>query len=324
MIEIHLGPDDLARIRFARSPMGELTGSLHLLGDPGRQAVFRPWVTAVTPLLPGLRLKLLPALVGGPHWSADFLTPAPPRMDLEFDEELERVRASTPELVRASIDEMRGEGPVPRSLAGLYDDPERGLGAVADELRAYWEAAVRPVWPRLRAVADADLGHRAQAVTKGGLARLLADLHPGIAHSAEGMRVLAPQWSGVHRLGGCGLVLIPCVFAWPRLVMLFDEPRQSSFSYAPRGVANVWNEIPDMAQEPLSDLIGRSRASLLAHLELPLSTTQLAGYMGLTPAAVSQHLSVLRRSSLVTSRRDGRAVLYQRTSLATELLNSAG
>lgn len=322
MIEIHLGPDDLARIRFARSPMGELASSLQLLGDPGRQTVFRPWVSAVTPMLRGVRLRMLPALVGGPHWSADFLTPPPVRMSAEFEEELERVRASSPSLVRASIDEMYDE--VPAVLAALYEDPERELGKVADELSVYWKVAVRPVWPRLRAVADADLGYRAQAVTTGGLAKLLADLHPGIEHSAEGMRVLSPRWQGEHRLNGSGLVLIPCVFAWPQLIMLFDEPRQSAFCYAPRGVANVWNQIPDMAQEPLSDLIGRSRASLLAHLELPLSTTQLAGYMGLTPAAVSQHLSVLRRSSLVTSRRDGRAVLYQRTSLATELLNQAG
>ncbi|GAA4085001.1 ArsR/SmtB family transcription factor [Nonomuraea soli] len=320
MIDVFLGPGDLARIRFGRSPLQELVGSLHLLGDPSRQATFRPWLAGVRGRIPALRL--LPSLVGGPHWAADFLTPPPRHLAVEFAEELERVRATDPGLVRASIEEMHER--VPEPLAGLYDDPERELGAVADELGAYWRAAVEPVWPRLRAVADADLGHRAQALTTGGLAKLLADLDPRIEHTPDGMRLDTPSWHGEHVLNGSGLVLVPCVFAWPRLVMLFDEPRQSMFSYAPRGIANVWNDPQDMRGEPLGELIGRSRASLLSHLELPLSTTQLAAYLGLTPAAVSQHLSVLRRTSLVTSRRDGREVLYQRTSLATELLNQAG
>ncbi|MEV0587715.1 helix-turn-helix domain-containing protein [Nonomuraea sp. NPDC050310] len=324
MIDVHLGPDDLARIRFARSPLAETVASVQVLGDPSRQEAFRPWLASVTPLLGGLRLELLGALVGGPHFSADFLTPAPEVAGAEFEAELERVRATPAAEVRASIDELRGDGPVPERLAGLYDGPERELGRLAEELAAYWRVAVRPVWPRLRALADADLGYRAQAVTTGGLAKLLADLHPGIERGGPGMRILTPAWDGEHLLRGCGLVLVPCVFAWPRLVMRFDEPRPSMFAYPPRGFATVWDRAPRTRGEPLGELIGHSRARLLAHLDLPLSTTQLAAEVGLTPAAVSQHLSVLRRTSLVTSRRDGRAVLYQRTSLATELLRQTG
>jgi len=55
-----------------------------------------------------------------------------------------------------------------------------------------------------------------------------------------------------------------------------------------------------------------------------MSTTDLAGQLGQSSAAVSEHLAVLRRSGLVTSWRSGRRVLYQRTPLATSIVAASG
>jgi DNA-binding transcriptional ArsR family regulator len=55
-------------------------------------------------------------------------------------------------------------------------------------------------------------------------------------------------------------------------------------------------------------------------LDLPATTTQLAGQLGISPAAVSQHLKILKGSALVTGQRRGRLVLYRRTEAATALL----
>jgi DNA-binding transcriptional ArsR family regulator len=74
----------------------------------------------------------------------------------------------------------------------------------------------------------------------------------------------------------------------------------------------------------VAELLGRSRAALLARLDLPQSTTWLAAHLGLTPSAVSQHLTVLRRAGLVTAHRTGRWVLYRRTTPGTRLLAAAG
>ena len=57
-------------------------------------------------------------------------------------------------------------------------------------------------------------------------------------------------------------------------------------------------------------------------LGLPRTTTQLAAQLGLSPPAVSQHLKVLKDAALVTGRRRGRMVLYQRTPAASTLLNA--
>ena len=64
----------------------------------------------------------------------------------------------------------------------------------------------------------------------------------------------------------------------------------------------------------------RSVRGLLASLALPSTTTHLAEQLDLSPAAVSQHLKILKDAGLVTAHRRGWMVLYQRTPAATTLL----
>jgi DNA-binding transcriptional ArsR family regulator len=87
-------------------------------------------------------------------------------------------------------------------------------------------------------------------------------------------------------------------------------------------VAELWEEPSAEHTDPLMALVGRTRAVLLATLDLPRTTTQLAGQLGLSPPAVSQHLKILRDTGLVGARRRGRMVLYQRTAAATALLET--
>ena len=62
-------------------------------------------------------------------------------------------------------------------------------------------------------------------------------------------------------------------------------------------------------------LAGESRLKILALLESAgeLCVCDLATILGMTPAAVSQHLSRLRFGNLVISRRDGMTIFYRRT-----------
>jgi DNA-binding transcriptional ArsR family regulator len=94
---------------------------------------------------------------------------------------------------------------------------------------------------------------------------------------------------------------------------------QPALSYPPRGVAGLWGQAPDDRPTGLSRLVGRTRATMLTALDLPATTTQLAGQLGISPAAVSQHLKI-KGSAQVTGRRRGRLVLYRLTEAATALL----
>ena len=56
------------------------------------------------------------------------------------------------------------------------------------------------------------------------------------------------------------------------------------------------------------------------NIEAPRSTTELAERLALSAATTSHHLGALRDAGLVTSRRDGRVVLYVRTPLGDALV----
>jgi DNA-binding transcriptional ArsR family regulator len=126
-------------------------------------------------------------------------------------------------------------------------------------------------------------------------------------------------------LSRAGLLLVPSVFTWPNVIFEAGSQGLSSLTYAARGVGKIWGASDTQApDDALGALLGRSRAAILTCLELPHSTTELALKLGQSPPSISQHLSVLRRSGLVTSWRSGRSVLYRRTTLAGSIVEASG
>ena len=61
----------------------------------------------------------------------------------------------------------------------LLDDPAAGMDGLVAVMRAYWERAIEPWWPAIRAVLEADVVHRARRLA-GGTIEVFADLHRGV------------------------------------------------------------------------------------------------------------------------------------------------
>jgi DNA-binding transcriptional ArsR family regulator len=318
MIELVLGTLDLAKVRFTRSPMEELRNSIDVLTDRRGAELHRPWLDMVRPRLSTVDLTVLLALMSSEDYFPGFLSPSP-RNGETFAEQLERVRATEAAGVRSYFDLAWTPETMPPVLRALHDDPERELGSLATTLAAYWEAAIEPVWPRLCALHDADLAHRSSTLTVGGLEGLFADLHPQVEYAVDRLLIHLPHHDVHHTVNGIGVLLMPSAFIWPKITIC-DSTELASIGYPARGIGTLWQSTPQAAVAPLAELLGRSRAALLALLDLPQSTTQLAAGLGVTPATVSEHLAVLRRNKLVDSRRAGRTVLYERTPLGSSLL----
>lgn len=71
--------------------------------------------------------------------------------------------------------------------------------------------------------------------------------------------------------------------------------------------------------EALVRLLGRNRAAVLAAPTEPATTGALAHRLGLAASSVSAHLTIPRDAGLLTSRRYGRQVRYERTPLGVAL-----
>ncbi len=72
----------------------------------------------------------------------------------------------------------------------------------------------------------------------------------------------------------------------------------------------------------LPALVGCNRAAVLALLDVPRSTSQVAALTGQALGSVGRHLRVLLESGVVVRRRSGREVLYWRTPLGDALVAS--
>jgi hypothetical protein len=96
MIEIVLAHSDLARVRFAHSPIEELVASLRVLQDPSRQLMYGRWLAATRSRLDGVRLELLIALAPTGRYLPAFLFPPPTQSWGVLADELARVAASPP------------------------------------------------------------------------------------------------------------------------------------------------------------------------------------------------------------------------------------
>jgi hypothetical protein len=77
---------------------------------------------------------------------------------------------------------------------------------------------------------------------------------------------------------------------------------------------------PVAPADALVQLLGRSRAQLLAALDEPAGTGNLAITLDRTTGTTSEHLHALRAAGLVDVRRNGKASRWQRTELGDALV----
>ena len=313
MISFVFGPEDLGRVRFAVSPLFELVSSLDVLRDPAAHSLHEPWAREARKAVKDLDFWLLDAAAPevGYCYRPDFIAPPPTKPVAELDEELQRVRNTPDEQVARELGWAYPRG-LPPGARRLLDE---GLDALVDAMASYWERAIEPHWPEVKAILEADVASRAARLAATGPLAALSDLHTDVCYRQGVLEIRRPYEETVD-LDGRGVLLIPSVFSWPRVWAMFDPPWQPSIVYTARGTGSLWapaKKPPDA----LSALLGKRRAEILT--QLPASTQELAQRLNASPGGVSEHLGVLRDAGLIAGRRDGREVRYVRTETGEAL-----
>jgi DNA-binding CsgD family transcriptional regulator len=114
-------------------------------------------------------------------------------------------------------------------------------------------------------------------------------------------------------------------FSWPDVLTLVDPCFRPTLAYAPRGVANLWTTSRSAPNgTALEAALSPARASVLKSLLMPRTTTELAQELGLSPAAISAHLSRLKVAGLAEPHRSGKRVYYRLSFAGESLLEIFG
>lgn len=321
MLTVAFSAYDLTSIRFAYSPLREVSTGIHALRTPAGRVLHLPWFKQVRPQLGDDLAPLLDLVPGGPY-IPDFLCPVPTSPTPDLAGELAVLRTTPHEIIRTDLGRMADE--TPGSLTGcameLYRDPASALDRLVRAVEAYWRVAMAPHWARMRNLLEGDLLYRARQFAERGPAGVFADMHPAIRWEDRTLYLEERPEELSRTLNGEGLLLAPSVFVWPELLYRTDSPGQAAITYPVRAIATLWERGTAPAPDALAAVIGRSRALLLGELDAPASTTDLSRRTGLAPASVSEQLTLLLAAGLVTKHRVGRVMLYVRTPRAHALL----
>lgn len=291
MIRIWLGPEDIARTRIAPAPL-----PLHEV-----------FVSLAAPLAGG---------TGGPD----------PDGRPELTRWLRDLRAGV-----ASPDGLLAPLPEDRSLEGalewLLTTSVGRVRSLAAEVRTYYDRRVAGELAAWESVVRLDVNERSRALATGGVEALLALLDPWAAWRNPMLGVVSTIDLDL-RPNGAGLLLVPSVFArqlWvggqgESTVVVYPVRRPRCAEHRATGQRSVSTYPVGGTGDPLTALLGRSRAAVLRAALVGANTTDLARRAGISTPSASQHASVLRDAGLLRTTRHGKAAHHTLTPLARALL----
>ncbi|MFG3421118.1 transcriptional regulator [Micromonospora sp. NPDC049460] len=334
MLKIYFSAEDILRTRVAPAadPVWELILSLHLLPGRGRDPLLAGWRRSVTRALrqgigsPGLRLLL--SLNPPRGYFPDFLTPY--QSVSGFEAGMEAVRSTPVSLLQRDLSLLATGHTLPAGAAAVARGEPDMLRDLTGAMAQYRDLAIDPYWARIQAAVEADRSRRARALLDGGVEGLLASLRPAMHWESGVLQVRGYPHSRELHLDGRGLLLVPSFFCAPTPVALLDPALPPVLVYPvdrlggllPAPAEGAGPGTPDTGREALAALLGRTRAAVLAVSDDGCTTGEVARRLNISPAAASQHTTVLRNAGLLVSHRDRNSVLHTLTPLGRAMLNS--
>lgn len=210
-----------------------------------------------------------------------------------------------------AADERRGQ-----LARRAFEDP----AGVRDELvglfERYWDAAFRDEWARLLPRIEAEVTDGARALVTRGAPGLIAELLPEGHWDDEASTIVIEKpyeaVSDVAERGG--LLFVPTVYGWPRVLIEVLEPWSLGVFFPLRDLRQP--EVPLASDHEVADglraLGDETRLQITRMVaEQPRSTKELSELLRLSDSSVSRHLKILEAAAVVDKTRDGYFVLYR-------------
>ncbi|MFC8081699.1 DUF5937 family protein [Streptomyces sp. NPDC057340] len=345
------------RLRFAASPLAELTAMLHVLAEPGHHPQLAGWAGDVwAGLPPELAERLREAEFLWRSSRADFLVPARPRPTLaeelddvdRLDDETyvtaalvttcgsNRVRFGAPSPLadatarERALDLAQARGALQEAFAErLLADPAAVRTRVRHTLEQCAGAFFDAAWSGVAVRLATDLRLKSDLLRRQGLGAALASVSGAVTLAPDGDRIVVDKLQDdATAAHDAGVTFLPSVFGRPHLVVVYAPGWQPVVQY-PVAEASPPEPVPlETVTLRLEALAHPVRLRLLRTLARgPHTTGELAHAWELSAPEVSRHLAVLRRAGLLTAERRGRYVRYALsptdvTTLGADLLSA--
>ncbi|MEU8153948.1 winged helix-turn-helix domain-containing protein [Micromonospora sp. NPDC048986] len=330
MLKIHFSGEDILRTRVAPAadPVWELVLSLHVLRGRTRDPLTANWRRSVARDLrqdsASEQLRLLFALNPPRGYFPDFLTPY---ASVEgFEAGLDALRRTPAQLLQRDLSVLAAENQLPSSAAALARGEVSALHHLAESMEQYRSLAISPYWSRIQAAVAADRTRRARALLDGGVEGLLTSLRPTMRWESGVLEVRSYPHSRELHLDGRGLLLVPSFFCAATPVALLDPALPPVLVYPVDRLGALVSAdasaASGAARESLAALLGRTRAAVLQASDEGCTTGEVARQLNISPAAASQHATVLRNAGLLVSHRERNSVLHTLTPLGRAMLDA--
>jgi DNA-binding transcriptional ArsR family regulator len=316
MLSVCFDNPDFARVSFSPfpAPLVELKVSLMMSRRRDSEVMFGRWRRRLRRSLPPTTAPLWDLL--SPFAGPAFIDP----VSRTLDEGLSAVRRAPPELVSEGVRQIYRlrPDPVPRWLGELIDGDEDSWLLLSRALRDAFTGALERPWSAIADMHRAEFARYALLAAESGVGAALTALIPGSELRSGTWRLPAPYRRQV-RVDGRGLVLLP-TFHWTAVPLCLDQPGQPVLVVYPAGPGAP---VIEDGTDALPAVLGQTRARVLRLLAVEHTTTEVARLAGISMGSASGHTSALRHAGLISTARDGAAVLHRRTALGTLLTGSS-
>lgn len=313
----------VAGTRLSTSPAMEALAWLRLaattrrhpvFGDPGpvaRGALRDPDVALIVDLMPP---------DGSPYFP-DLLTPRPRTGSWQqiLRTQIAEIESAAPDRINTQIflrPQVHGGRPTSRRVR-RWAEAGRLQERLAIGITRFWRTTLHDDWPALQQVLDNDLAERSKQAAVHGIGHVLGSVHPRTTWAGDSLIIDTPLEHSIE-LDGHGPAVAATVLSLSLMVQ-FEDLSQATLYHPAYRIGDTGRR----GRGTLTEVVGAVRAALLGDLGCARSTAELARRHTLAASTVSYHLAALNRAELVTRRRDGRYVLYQRTPRADALCEHA-
>ena len=317
MLRLHFTATDLLHTKFATRPAPLIELGLAIAVAQHRDPAVSCGPRELADRMPTearLLFELIPASATGPM----FLDP----VSDTIDDGVDMVLASSRRWV---IDEMcrtvSGDRRPSRWLRALATHDMDAWRVLGDALRAAHDAVLDPIWPAICARYRHEVSVRARLIAQIGLNEALCGVYPGTSWQGDTLVVNTHTELDVFP-GGAGVTLMPSMLWTGRPLVTFYPDGSTLVIFCASAPLRL--ESRDVAAaDSLRELLGATRAEVLAAITTGRSTTELARELDISAATASEHAKILRATGLTSTRRDGRSAIHELTPLGHQLLTAS-